>query len=74
MVLQGLVGTSGIASCGLLPIGKVRLGENTYYAHFIKHIDVIKDTKVKVVEKRGLSLYVKQIEEESAISKNLSQA
>jgi hypothetical protein len=59
--LQGLVGTSGITSCGLFPpIGKVRLGEYEYYAHSAKGI-IDKDTKVMVIEKRGLSLYVAPI-------------
>jgi hypothetical protein len=62
--LQGLVGTFGITSCELPPIGKVRLGEHEYYAHSVKGI-IDKDTKVRVVEKRGLTLYVERIEAES---------
>ena len=60
MTLNGLVGKSGIASYGFPPhIGKVRLDEHEYYAHSIKGI-IDKGAKVRVIEKRGLSLFVER--------------
>ena len=59
-ILQGLIGASGISTCGLLPVGKVRLGEYEYYAHSAKGL-IDKDIKVRVVEKRGVLLPIKQV-------------
>jgi len=63
-ILQGLVGTSGLMTYCEFTFGKVKLGEHEYYAHSIKGV-IDKDTKVRVVEKRGLTLYVERIEAES---------
>ena len=57
IALDALIHTSGLTSTGSIPIGKVNLAGNYYYAQSIKGT-FEKDTEVRVIERRGLTLYV----------------
>jgi len=62
--LNRLLGKCCITSSGLSPSGKVTSGESEYYAHSIKGW-IEQGAKVRVLETRGLSLYVEPAVTES---------